>query len=152
MGSGYGDSAGGNACGIELDGGNFAVGRSACEPFTGPAVVQAEVEHDAVVGGIGSVPVGFPVTDIEVEFDAAASLGSIDFDDAVPEVRAGSMIPPSELDDADWFAAGCDEFAAEVTGEPAALPCEFAAWQDAFVFREEFRFLQAGGAGGDLHN
>jgi hypothetical protein len=62
------------------------------------------------------------------------------------------MVPPTELDDPDWFAAGCDEFAAEVTCEPAALPCEFAAWQEAFVFREEFGFLQAGGAGGDLHN
>lgn len=97
------------------------------------------------------MPVGFPVAEIEVELDASASGGSVDFDDTVAEVRAGSMIPPSELDDPDRFAAGGDEFAAEVTGEPVALPCQFAAWQDAFFFSQKFRFVQVKIAVRDLH-
>ena len=122
----------------ETDLRDFAVGGGAREMEFARAA-DDDVKDDILVSGIGRVAVLLPAGGLEIDFDGAAVLASVEADDGLGEVRSGFAVPLAEVGDGNRASRGGGEFAAAGSGEPAGLPGEFVVGRGGW-------FGDAGGA------
>ena len=118
---------------IDLNLRHITVGVCSSEEFA-IAPFDEDVKHGLIERGVCGVPMSFPASIDQIDFNATAPrFLTIYADGGVAEIRAGFAIPGPNLNDVDPFASRANKVPSEFTSEPSRLKFQFIRypkWQE----------------------